>query len=91
MEESSMSTATKQANFLLPEDLLDELKRTVSKRQQSKVVADALRHELKRLRLEKAIRESFGAWKDRDHPELKDGTEVYIRKLRKSVRAGRQK
>ena len=86
-----MGTATKQANFLLPEDLLDELKKTVSKRQQSKVVADALRHELKRLRLEKAVRESFGAWRDKDHPELKGGTEAYIRKLRKSTRAGRQK
>ena len=48
-----MVMSTKQANFLLPEDLLEELKKTVSKRQQSKVVADALRRELKRIRLEK--------------------------------------
>ena len=59
-----MATTTKQANFLLPEDVLDELKKTVSGRQQSKVVAEALRKELKRLKLEKVIHSSFGV---RDH------------------------
>ncbi len=50
-----MGGSTKQANFLLPEDLLDELKMTVSKRQQSKVVADALRKELKRLKMARIL------------------------------------
>jgi len=81
--------ATKQANFLLPEDLLEELRRTVSRREQSKVVAEALAKELKRINLEKALESSFGAWKDKDHPELKKGTEVFVRKLRKSTRAAR--
>jgi hypothetical protein len=84
-----MATLTKQANFLLPEDILDELKRSVSKRQQSKVVAEALRKELKRLKLEKVIQTSFGAWKEKDHPELKSGAESYIRGVRKSTRLKR--
>lgn len=78
--------ATKQANFLLPEDLLNELRTAVSKRQQSKVVANALRKELKRLKLEKIIETGFGAWKDKDHPELKSGTDKFVRKIRKSSR-----
>ena len=86
-----MGTTTRQANFLLPEDLLDELRKTVSKRQQSKVVAEALRKELKRLKLKKAVRESFGSWKDKDHPELKEGTGAFIRTLRKSTRLTRTK
>jgi len=86
-----MSSSTKQANFLLPEDLLDELKMTVSKRQQSKVVADALRKELKRLKLEKVLQTSFGAWKDKNHPELKEGTVAFIRKVRRSSRSRRFK
>jgi len=86
-----MGSSAKQANFLLPEDLLEELKSTVAKRQQSKVVAEALRKELKRLKLEKALHSSFGAWKDKDHPELKEGTDVFIRKLRKSSRLSRSK
>jgi hypothetical protein len=81
-----MTTATKQANFLLPEDLLDELRKTVSARQQSKVVSEALRKELNRIKLEKALQTSFGAWKDKDHPELKRGTDAYIRSTRKSTR-----
>lgn len=84
-----MGTAVRQANFLLPEDLLDELKKTVSKRQQSKVVAEALRRELKRLRLEKALETSFGAWKDEDHPELQRGIASYVRDVRKSTRLSR--
>lgn len=84
-----MGTTTKQANFLLPEDLIIELKKTVSKREMSKVVAEALRKELKRIRLQKALQTSFGAWKDKDHPELKGGTEAYIRKLRQSRRLER--
>ena len=81
-----MGTATKQANFLLPEDLIEELKRGVPKREQSKVVAEALRKELKRLKLMKAIETSFGAWEEKNHPELQNGTEEYIRQLRKSTR-----
>jgi len=86
-----MTVMTKQANFLLPEDVLDELKKTVSKGRQSKVVAEALRKELKRLKLEKALQTSFGAWKDKDHPELKTGTGAFIRGLRKSTRIKRAK
>ncbi len=84
-----MSTTAKQANFLLPEDLLDELKKNVSKRQRSKVVANALRKELKRLKLEKVLQTSFGAWKQEAHPELKKGTDRFIKRLRKSTRTTR--
>jgi hypothetical protein len=84
-----MKGTTKQANFLLPEDLLEELRDAVPKREQSKVVAEALRHELKRLRLLKAIETSFGAWRDEDHPDLKGGAEAYVRQVRKSTRNAR--
>ncbi|NOZ68305.1 MAG: hypothetical protein GXP46_03475 [Deferribacteres bacterium] len=86
-----MGSATKQANFLLPEDIVDELRKVVPKREQSKVVAAALRKELKRLRLERALETSFGAWKDKDHPELKSGTGAFVRKLRRSGRLTRTK
>ena len=86
-----MASGTKQANFLLPEDVLEELKKTVSSRQQSKVVTDALRKELKRLKLEKALQSSFGAWKDKDHPEMREGATAYVAKTRKSTRTRRSK
>ncbi|MBI5208025.1 MAG: hypothetical protein HY934_09600 [Candidatus Firestonebacteria bacterium] len=84
-----MSTITKQANFLLPVDLLVELKRIVGVREQSKVVAEALKKELKRIKLENVIQSSFGAWQDINHPELEEGTNTYIRQIRKSTRTSR--
>lgn len=84
-----MKGTAKQANFFLPEDLLTELRNTVPKREQSKVVAEALRRELKRLRLVKAIETSFGAWRDDEHPEMSEGAVAYVREIRKSTRAKR--
>jgi hypothetical protein len=81
-----MERAVRQANFLLPQDLIEELRQAVPKRAQSKLVAEALRNELRRLKLEKALQRSFGAWKDSDHPELSKGATTYVRKLRKSRR-----
>ena len=70
----------KQANFLIPETVLKELRTLVPRGEQSRVVSDALLHELKRRKLKKAIQGSFGAWKSR-----KDlgPTHSYIRKFRK--------
>ena len=84
-----MAIALKQANFVLPEDLLNELKQLVGQRQQSKFVAEALRKELQRERLKSALETSFGAWRDADHPELRDGVDAYVRGQRKSSRSGR--
>ncbi|MGR3175267.1 MAG: hypothetical protein ACUZ8N_11815 [Candidatus Scalindua sp.] len=81
-----MKTLTKQANFLLPKEILDDLRKNVPRMQQSKVVAEALKKELKRIKLSKNLQESFGAWKKEDHPELADGTNEYIRQIRKSSR-----
>lgn len=86
-----MGATAKQANFVIPEDILDDLRKHVARRQQSRFVAEALRKELRRLRLKTALEESFGAWKDKDHPELAEGAEKFVRKTRKSSRmAGNQ-
>ncbi|MBI3355102.1 MAG: hypothetical protein HY034_09490 [Nitrospirae bacterium] len=84
-----MGSATKQANFLLPEELIEELKRAVPKREQSKIVAEALKKELKRIKLKGVLQSSFGVWKEKDHPELKEGAKAFIRRLRRSTRLSR--
>lgn len=86
-----MGASLKQANFLLPEDLLNELRKRVPKGQQSRVVAESLRMELRRMKLEWALQSSFGAWKDEKHPELKKGSRAFIRAIRKSTRLTRTK
>jgi hypothetical protein len=86
-----MGTTAKQANFVIPDDILDDLRKHVTRGQQSRFVAEALRKELRRLRLETALEESFGAWKDIDHPELAGGSGEFVRKTRESSRlAGNQ-
>ena len=54
-----------QANFFLPENLLKDLKNLVPRGGLSKLVADAIEKELRHLKFEKAMEESFGAWKNR--------------------------
>jgi len=78
----------RQANFLLSEELVEELRRSVQ-REQSQLVEAALQKELKRLKLERALEGSFGAWKDKNHPEIRASTEQFVRKLRKTTREKR--
>ena len=84
-----MANAMRQANFLLPADLLEELRRTVPRGQQSRIVSEALRNELRRLRFRRAVTDSFGAWKTGAHPELAGGTRRFVRSLRRSTRQTR--
>lgn len=84
-----MISTAKQANFLLPTDIIEELRKLIPKREKSKVVTEALRKELKRIKLEHVLETSFGAWKENDHPELAGGTEKFVRQMRKSSRGQR--
>lgn len=84
-----MTVLARQANFMLPDDILNDLKQLVGPRQQSRFVAEALRKELQRERMKNTLKTSFGAWKDEDHPELRDGVDNFVRKQRSSTRSGR--
>ena len=84
-----MNTALKQANFQIPEDLLNQLRETVGKGELSRFVSQALKRELQRLRQLKAIDETFGAWKGGEHPELAVGVDRFVRNIRKSTRVKR--
>jgi hypothetical protein len=76
----------RQANFLLPKDLLAELRRIVPKGEQSRVVGEALRHELTRLRFRRTLRTAFGGWTRSRHPELARGARAFVRSLRRDRR-----
>jgi len=39
--------------------------------------------------LKNVLETSFGAWRDEDHPELREGVDSYVRNLRKSSRSDR--
>lgn len=53
----------RQANFLLPERVITELRNLVPARMRSQVVATAIERELARIKARKALAEYFGAWR----------------------------
>jgi hypothetical protein len=84
-----MARPLRQANFLLPEELIAELRRVVPRGEQSRVVGDALRHELKRLRFRQTLGTAFGGWTRERHPELARGSRAFVRSLRRDRRVKR--
>jgi hypothetical protein len=75
-----------KAHLVFPEDLLQAIDKLVGKRGRSKFVVEATRKELKRIRLQEALEKTAGAWKDEDHPEIKEkGTYRWVRDLREEA------
>jgi hypothetical protein len=75
-----------KAHLIFPEDLLQAIDKLVGKRGRSKFVVEATRKELKRIRLQEALEKTAGAWKDEDHPEIKEkGTYRWVRDLREEA------
>jgi hypothetical protein len=73
-------SSLRQANFMIPEKILADLRHLVPRGEQSQVVSDALQRELKRRKLKVALEKSFGAWGKR--PDL-GSTRQLVRSLRR--------
>ena len=72
-----------KAHLIFPEDLLESIDKLVGKRKRSKFVVEAARKELKRIQFLQALQEAAGAWKDEEHPELREkGTYQWVREQR---------
>lgn len=74
---------TKRTHVVIPEQLVKDIDAFVGSRQRSAFLTQAAEEKLMRYRQIKAIEAAAGAWKDKDHPELKHGSAKYIRKLRR--------
>lgn len=72
----STSSNTVELAITLPASLAKDLRHHVPARQRNNFVAQAVARELQRLRLQKALDASAGAWKDANHPELADGPAI---------------
>ncbi len=75
----------KRTHIVIPEELASEIDETVGKRRRSNFLVEAARRELRRLRMLRALALARGAWRDEDHPELRKGSEQWVRQLRKST------
>ncbi len=72
----------KRAHVILPADLLAEIDTLVGQRGRSAFLEDVLREEVRRRRLLQFLNSPEPAWKDGDHPELAEGAEAWVRKMR---------
>lgn len=75
-----------QLKITIPTALLKELDATIPVEQRDQFFSELLERELRRARLKQALKESAGAWKAEDHPELAepDGVENYVRRMRET-------
>jgi len=65
-----MPEIRERLNLYLTKPLADELRRLIPARERTRFVEEVLKRELCRRKLREAIQNSYGAWKDEDHPEL---------------------
>ena len=72
----------KRTHVVVPEELIREVDRLSGKRKRSQFIVRAIKKEIQRLNYISAVRETAGIWEEEDHPELKDGSENWVRKLR---------
>jgi Arc/MetJ-type ribon-helix-helix transcriptional regulator len=73
---------TKRTHVVLSEQLVKDIDMLVGSRQRSSFLTQAAEEKLMRLRQLKALEAAAGSWKDKDHPELKQGSAKWVRKLR---------
>jgi hypothetical protein len=74
--------STRRTHIIIPEPLVSEIDRLVGKRGRSEFLTRAAEKELRRLQQIRALEDVAGAWKDKDHPELKSGAASWVRALR---------
>jgi hypothetical protein len=73
---------TQRAHILIPADLLREIDAIAGPRGRSAFLLDTAREEVRRRKLLRFLESDEPAWRDEDHPELKNGSSAWVRKLR---------
>ena len=82
----STSGKTEKISVTLPRELTGEIRSIVSRGQVSSFFADALEHYLAYHKQKAALEKGFGAWKNKNHPDLNtpEQSTTYIRSVRKT-------
>ncbi len=68
-----------------PKDLIDEIDHISRSKEVNftDFITSAVRSYIDQLKFSESVAESAGIWSIKDHPELSEGTEKYIKKMRK--------
>jgi len=72
----------KRAHILLPQEIVVEIDAMVGPRKRSAFLVETARAEIRRRKLLQFLECGEPAWKDSDHPELKQGSAAWVRRLR---------
>jgi hypothetical protein len=73
---------SRRAHIILPVDLVADIDKLVGKRGRSAFLAELAQREIKIRRQREVLRETAGAWKAEDHPELAKGAAAWVRQIR---------
>ncbi len=81
-----MSSKIQRINVSFPKKLVDELSSLVPPGKRSRLVVEATRKELQRMKRLKTLEKTAGAWNDSSHPDLKTIKDVckWVNRLRQS-------
>ena len=77
---------TEKISVTLPREVIEEIRAIVSQGEVSSFFTEALEHYLAYRRQKVALEKGFGAWKNKNHPDLataEDST-AYVRALREA-------
>jgi len=80
--DSVPKSVSKRAHVILPIDLVADIDKLVGKRGRSAFLTEVARDEILRRKQRNALRKAAGAWKDEDHPELKQGSTAWVQRMR---------
>jgi hypothetical protein len=67
---------------VLPVDLIADIDRLVGKRGRSAFLTELAEREIKLRYQREVLRETAGAWKAEDHPELDRGSAAWVQQIR---------
>lgn len=76
-------TRSQRKHVALPKALIDEVDKLIGKDERTQFLIKTVEERLISLRQLRALEQAVGAWKDEDHPELKNGSVAWQRKIRK--------
>jgi len=76
-----------KAHITLPANILVAIDRLAGKRGRSKFITEAVEEKIAKEKFLKALKDSAGAWKDENHPELSSLKDInrYVRKMREET------
>jgi len=79
-----LKTERVKTHVVFPANLLKAIDKTVGGRKRSKFIVEAAKEKLEELKIQQALEEAAGCWRDENHPDLKTQKDIsaYLKKAR---------